>query len=89
MQKKLEELYKKSLLVQFLLLVPGKTLLLSSEYLIISRICGGWCSISCIYMKVKVKDTVIQQFLSTYVTITLPMMEDEVFGKILKADVEN
>ena len=42
----------------------------------------------CIYMKVKVQDKVIQQVLSTSVTLPLPMMEDEVIGAILKADVQ-
>ena len=41
LQDKLEELDKKSLLVQFLFLVPGKTLLPASDYLISSRIRGG------------------------------------------------
>ena len=41
-----------------------------------------------IYMKVKVQDIVIQQVLSTSVTITLPMMEDEVVGSILRANVQ-
>ena len=42
MQEKLEELDKKSLLDQFLSSVPGKTLLLASDYLISLRIRGGW-----------------------------------------------
>ena len=37
-------------------------------------------------MKVEVQDTVIQQVLSTSVPLTLPMMEDEVAGAILKPD---
>ena len=41
-----------------------------------------------IYPKVKVQDTVIQQVLSTSVSLPLPMMEDEVVGAILKADVQ-
>ena len=40
----------------------------------------------CIDMKLEVQDTVIQQLLSTSVPLTLPMMEDEVDGEILKAD---
>ena len=69
-------------------LVPGKTLLLASDYLISSIIWGGWCSITFIYMKLKVQDTVIQQVLSTSVPLPLPMMEDEVVGAILKAGVQ-
>ena len=41
LQEKLEELDKKSLLVQFLSSVPGKTLLLASDYLKSFRIRGG------------------------------------------------
>ena len=37
-------------------------------------------------MKVEVQDTVIQQVLSTSVSLPLPMMEDEVAGAILKSD---
>ena len=48
---------------------------------------GGWCSIPCIDLKVKVKYTVIQQVLSTSVLLPSPMMEDEVVGSILKIDV--
>ena len=43
---------------------------------------------SCIDLKVKVKDTVIQQVLSTSVPLPLPMTEDEVVGEILKANVQ-
>ena len=42
----------------------------------------------CIYLKFKVQDTVIQQVFSTFVPLPLPMMEDEVVGAILKADVQ-
>ena len=42
----------------------------------------------CIYLKVKVQDTVIQQVLSTSVPVPLPMMEDDVVREILKADVQ-
>ena len=42
----------------------------------------------CIYLKVKVQDTMIQQVLSTSVPLPLPMMEDEVVGEVLKADVQ-
>ena len=41
----------------------------------------------CIYMKVNVQDTVIQQVFSTYVPLSLPMMEDEVVRENLRADV--
>ena len=41
-----------------------------------------------IYMKVKVQDTVIKKVLSTYVPLPLPMMEYEVVGATLKADVQ-
>ena len=68
--------------------MPGKTFLLASDYLISSRIWGGWCSIPFIYMKLKVQDRVIQQVLSTSVPLPLPMMEDEVVGSILKAGVQ-
>ena len=54
LQEKLEELDEKSLLVQFLSSVSGKTLLLASDYLIISRIRGGWFSIPRIDLKVEV-----------------------------------
>ena len=37
-------------------------------------------------LKLEVQDTVIQQVLSTSVPLTLPMMEDEVAGEILKAN---
>ena len=37
-------------------------------------------------MKVEVQEAVIQQLLSTSVPLTLPMMEDEVDGSIIKAD---
>ena len=43
---------------------------------------------SCIDLKVKVQDTVIQQVLSTSVPLPLLMMEDEFVGAILKADVQ-
>ena len=39
-------------------------------------------------MKVKVQDTVIQQVLSTSVTLPLPIMEDVVFVAILKANIQ-
>ena len=42
----------------------------------------------CIYLKVKVQDTVIQQVFSTSVPLPLPMMEDEVVGEILNANVQ-
>ena len=88
LQENLEELDKKFLLVQFLSSVSGKTLLLASDYLIISRIrrWGGWCLMSRIYMTVEVQDTVIQQVLSISVPSPLPMMEDEAKGDILKSD---
>ena len=89
LQEKLEEPDKKSLLVQFLSSVPGKTLLLASDYLISLRIRGGWCSMSCIYPKVEVQDTVIKQVLSTLVPLNLPTMEYEMAGAILKADGQN
>ena len=54
LQDKLEELDKKSLLVQFFSSVPGNIFLLSSDFLISSRIQEGWCSIPCIDLKVKV-----------------------------------
>ena len=37
-------------------------------------------------LKVEVQDTFIQQVLSTSVSLTLPMMEDEVAGAVLKPD---
>ena len=37
-------------------------------------------------MKVEVQDTVIQQVLSTSVSLPLPMIEDDVDGAILKSD---
>ena len=43
---------------------------------------------TCIDLKVKVKYTVIQQFLSTTVPLPLPIMEDEVVDTILRADVQ-
>ena len=43
---------------------------------------------TCIDLKVKVQDTVIQQVLSTSVPIPLEKMEDEVVGSILKAYVQ-
>ena len=88
LHEKLEELDKKSLLVQFLSSVPGKILLLASDYLISSRIRGGWRSMPRKDMKVEVQDTVIQQVLSTSVTSPLPMMEDELAGQILKVDAQ-
>ena len=42
----------------------------------------------CTDLKVKVQDTVIHQVLSTYVPLPLPMMEDEVVGAILNANVQ-
>ena len=42
----------------------------------------------CIYLKVKVQDTVIQQVLSTSLILPLPMMEDAVVGAIVKANVQ-
>ena len=68
--------------------VPGNTLLLASYYLISSRIQGGWCSMPYIDLKVKVQEKVIQQVLSTSVPLPLPIMEDEVVGAILNADVQ-
>ena len=68
--------------------MPGKTLLLAIDYLISSRIREVWCSMIHIYQKLEVWDTVIQQVLSTSVPSPLPMMEDEVTGAILKADVQ-
>ena len=88
LQYKLEELDKKPLLVQFLSLVLGKTLLLDSYYLTSLRIQRGWCSMSCIDMKVKVQGTVIQQVLSNYVPLPSTITEDELVGAILKADVQ-
>ena len=44
LKEKLEEFDKKILVVKFLSSVLGKTLLLASDYLISSRIQGGWCS---------------------------------------------
>ena len=85
LQEKSEELDKKSLLVQYLTSVLGKKLLLASDYLIILRIRGAWCSMPRIDLKVEVQDTLIQQVLSTSVPSPLPMMEDEVAGSILKA----
>ena len=38
-------------------------------------------------LKVKVQDTVIQKVLSTYVPSPLTMMENEVVGEILEANV--
>ena len=43
---------------------------------------------TCIYLKVEVQDTVIEQVLTTSVTLPLPMMEDVVVGAILKSDVQ-
>ena len=68
--------------------MPWKKFILASDYLISSRVQGGWCSMPCIDMKVEVQDTLIQQVVSTSVPLTLPMMEDEVVGAILKADVQ-
>ena len=42
----------------------------------------------CIDLKVKAQYTVIQKVLSKYVPLTLPMMDDEVVGAILNADVQ-
>ena len=39
-----------------------------------------------IYLKVKMKDTLIQNVLLTSMSLPLPMMEDKVVGAILKAD---
>ena len=89
LQEKFEELDKKSVLVQFLSSVPGKTFLVASDYYISSRLQGGWCSMSRIYMKVEAQDIVIQQVFSTSAPSPLPMMEEEVTGEILKADVQN
>ena len=36
----------------------------------------------------KAKDIMIQQFLSTSVPLPLTMMQDELFGKLLKANVQ-
>ena len=88
LKEKLEELDKSPCWFNFLSSVPGKTLLLARDYLISLRIREGWCSITCIDLKVKVQDTVIQQVLSTSVPLPLPMMEDEVVGEILKVDVQ-
>ena len=71
MQEKLDELDKKSLLIQFLSLVPGETFLLASDYSISSRILGVWCSMQRIDQKVEVRDTVIQKVLSTSVPARL------------------
>ena len=43
---------------------------------------------SCIDLKVKVQDTVIQKVLSTSVPLPLPIMQDEAIGDILNADVQ-
>ena len=43
---------------------------------------------SCVDLKVKVQDTVIQRVLSISVSLPLQMMEDEVVGEILKYDVQ-
>ena len=75
------------MLVKFASSFPGKTFLLASDYLISSRIQGGWRSITCIDLKVKVQGKFIQQVLSTSVPLLSPMMEDEVVGAILKANV--
>ena len=61
-------------------------MLLASDYLIILKIRGGWFSMPRIDMKVEVQDTVIQQVFSTSVPSTLPMIDEEVAGAILKAD---
>ena len=42
----------------------------------------------CIDLKLKVQNTVIQKVLSTSMPSSLPMMENEVVGAILKADVQ-
>ena len=59
LQEKLGKPDKKALLVQCLSSVPGKTLLLASDYLISSSIWGGWCSMARIYLKMDVQDKVI------------------------------
>ena len=43
---------------------------------------------TCIDLKVKVQYTVIQKFLSNSMLLSLPMMEDEVVGAILKANAQ-
>ena len=55
MQDNLEELYQTLLLGGIVLSVPGETLLLASDYLISSRIRGGWCSMSHIDQDVEVR----------------------------------
>ena len=47
-----------------------------------------WFSMPHIYQKVEVRDNVIQQVLSTSVSLSLPTMEDEVDGSVLKAGVQ-
>ena len=42
----------------------------------------------CIYLKVKVQYTVIQQLFSTSVPLPLPMIDYDVFEEILKFDVQ-
>ena len=39
-------------------------------------------------LKVEVQDTVIQQVLSTSISLPLPMIEDEVSGETLRPDVQ-
>ena len=65
LQEKLEEIDQTTLLVNFLLLVPGKVLLLASNYMISLIIRGGWCLMPRIDQNMEVRDTVIQQVLST------------------------
>ena len=60
--------------------MPGKILLLASDYMISSWIQGGWCLLPLIDQKVGVQDAVIKQVLSASVPPKLPMMEDEVEG---------
>ena len=61
-------------------------LLLASDYLIILKIWGGWFSMPRIDQEVDIRDTFIQQVFSTSVPQSLPMMEDDVVGDILKSD---
>ena len=86
LQEKLEELDQKYLLVQFFSSVPGKTLIIASDYMIRSRIKGGWGSMVRIDQEVEIRDTVIKQLLSTSVPLPLPMLEDDVARAILKYD---
>ena len=59
MKDKLEELDKKSLLVQFFSSVPGKIFLLASDYLISSSIQGSWCLMPRIDKEVEIRNKVI------------------------------